>query len=173
MKSETLQSLKERRSIRSYKPEQIKDEELNAVLEAGTYAPTSMGRQSPKMVAVQDPATLKQLSEMNGKIMGEESDPFYGAPTAVIVFAESEESPYVEDASLVMGNLLLAAYSVDLGSCWIHRARQMFKTEEGKTLMKQWGVPENYVGVGICILGYREGDMPVPKERKADYIIRV
>ena len=172
MKLETLQSLKDRRSIRVYKDEQIKEEELQAVLEAGMYAPTSKGCQSPKMVVVQDPTMIKKLSEMNREIMGVEFDPFYGAPTVVIVFAQAEESPYIEDASLVMGNLMLGAYAVGLGSCWIHRARQMFKSEEGKELMKQWGIPEGYVGVANCILGYAACEHPEAKERKADYVVR-
>ena len=172
MKLETLQSLKERRSIRAYQAEQIKEEELQAVLEAGMYAPTSMGKQSPKMVVVQDPETVKVLSEMNREIMGVEFDTFYGAPTIVIVFAESEETPHIEDASLVMGNLMNGAYAVGLGSCWIHRARQMFKSEAGQEYMKKWGIPESYKGVGICILGYPACEHPEPKERKADYVVR-
>jgi len=173
MKRETLQSLKERRSIRSYRPEQIKEEELAAVLEAGIYAPTGMGKQSPKIVVVQEPELVKKLSEMNRIIMGVDFDPFYGAPTVLIVFADSQIPTHVEDGSLVMGNLLLGAYAAGLGSCWIHRAKQMFETEEGKALMKQWGIPETYVGVGNCILGYQDGETPEAKERKADYVVRV
>lgn len=172
MKTETLQSLKERRSIRSYRPDQIKEEELQAVLEAGVYAPTGMGKQSPKIVVVQDQKLVKKLSEMNRTIMGVDFDPFYGAPTVLIVFADSQIPTYVEDGSLVIGNLLLGAYAVGLGSCWIHRAKQMFETEEGKALMKQWGISETYVGIGNCILGYQKGDTPEAKERKADYVIR-
>lgn len=173
MKKETLQSLKERRSIREYCPEQIKEEELTAVLEAGIYAPTGMGKQSPKIVVVQDRSTVKKLSEMNRIIMGVDFDPFYGAPTVIVVFADSRIPTYVEDGSLVMGNLLLGAYAAGLGSCWIHRAKQMFETKEGKELMRLWGVSETYVGVGNCILGYAKGEIPQAKERKAGYIVRV
>lgn len=173
MKTETLNSIKERRSIRAYKPEQIKDEELDLVLEAGTYAPTGMGKQSPKMVVVQDKETVELLSRLNAEVMGVTSDPFYGAPTIVIVFADKNVPTYVEDGSLVLGNLMLAAYAVGLGSCWINRAKEVFAGEEGKKLMAKWGVPENYVGVGHCALGYMDGELPHAKERKKDYILKV
>ncbi|MDD6771505.1 MAG: nitroreductase [Inconstantimicrobium porci] len=169
---ETLEDLKTRRSCRNYRNEQIKDEELNAVLEAGTYAPTGMGMQSPKMVVVQDKETVAKLSKMNGAVMGSSNDPFYGAPTVVIVFADKNRGTYLEDGSLVMGNLLNAAHAVGLGSCWIHRAKEVFETEEGKELMKKWGITDNYVGIGNCILGYAEEFVPA-KPRKADYIVRV
>lgn len=173
MKKETLDSLKERRSIRAYKSKQIKDEELDAVLEAGTYAPTGMGKQSPKMVVVQDKETVSLLSRLNAQVMGVSSDPFYGAPTIIIVFADKNVPTYVEDGSLVLGNLMLAAYAVGLGSCWINRAKEVFAGEEGKKLMAKWGIPENYVGVGHCALGYADGETPRAKERKKDYILKV
>lgn len=173
MKTETLHSMRERRSIRSYKPEQISEEELNAVLEAGIYAPTGMGMQSPQIVVVQDKETIDYLSRLNAKVMGSDDDPFYGAPTVLIVFADSQRGTYVEDGSLVMGNLLLAAYAAGLGSCWIHRAREVFASEEGKALMNKWGIGENYVGIGHCILGYAAEEMPQPKPRKENYIVRV
>lgn len=173
MKNETLQSLKERRSIRKFKDEQITEAELDIVLEAGTYAPTAKGTMSPKMVAIQDRELVKKLSAMNAAVMGSDGDPFYGAPTVVIVFGDTERPNYIQDASLVLGNLLLGAYAADLGSCWINRAREMFDTEEGKLLKKQWGVEEKYVGVGCCILGYPDGDAPAARPRKADYVIKV
>ena len=114
---ETLKDLKTRRSIRAYKPEQITEEELNQVLEAGLYAPTGMGRQSPVMVVVQDPDMVKKLSAMNAAVMGLSSDPFYGAPTVIVVLADSTIPTYREDGSLVMGNLLNAAHAAGLGSC--------------------------------------------------------
>lgn len=170
MKQETLNSLKERRSIRSYEERQITEEELNAVLEAGMYAPTGMGKQSPKMVVVQDKETRDELSRLNASIMGVETDPFYGAPTVIVVFADSNVFTYKEDGSLVMGNLLLGAYAAGLGSCWIHRAKEVFELPEGKELMKKWGIPENYAGIGNCILGYAKGEIPKAAPRKADYI---
>lgn len=171
--NETLKTLKERRSIRKYKTEQIKDSELEAILEAGTYAPTAMGKQSPVMVAVQDPETLAQLSKVNAEIMGNPNiDPFYGAPTAVVVLADSKIPTWLQDGSLVMGNLMNAAASLGIASCWINRAMETFDRPEGQALLKKWGLPETCRGVGYCILGYAEGAVPAPKPRKEGYIVR-
>ena len=171
----TLKDLKERRSIRAYRPEQIKEEELQKILEAGTYAPTGMGMQSPKIIVVQDQETRDYLSKLNARVMGdEEADPFYGAPTVLVVLASKERPTCVEDGSLVMGNLMNAAYAVGVGSCWIHRAREVFGSEEGKELLKKWGVEGDYIGVGHCILGYpADGAVPEAKPRKDDYIVYV
>lgn len=171
--NEVLKCLKERRSVRKYKAEQIKDSELELILEAGTYAATGMGMQSPIMVVVQDPEMIVKLSKMNAAVMGVNSDPFYGAPTVVIVLADAERGTCVEDGSLVMGNLMNAAYSVGVDSCWIHRAREVFATEEGKALLKEWGIEGNYIGVGHCLLGYRDCELPQAKPRKENYIYRV
>lgn len=171
--NEILACLKERRSIRKYKSEQIKDSELELILEAGTYAPTGMGKQSPIMVVVQDKETIAQLSRMNAAIMGTSNDPFYGAPTVIIVLADKTCGTYVEDGSLVMGNLMNAAFSLGVDSCWIHRAREMFESEEGKALLKKWGVDGDYAGIGNCILGYRDMELPKAKPRKSNYIYRV
>lgn len=171
--NETLKCLKERRSVRSYKSEQIKEEELNLILEAGTYAATGMGMQSPIMVVVQDTETISALSRMNAAVMGVNTDPFYGAPTVIVVLADRSRMTCVEDGSLVMGNLMNAAYSVGVDSCWIHRAKEVFDTEEGKALLKKWGIKGDYVGIGNCILGYRSGDLPQAKPRKENYIYRV
>lgn len=174
MTNEVIESMVKRRSIRKYKTQQISDEELNAVLRAGEYAPTGRGSQSPKMVVVQDKETILLLSKINARIMGVNSDPFYGAPTVIVVFADKNCVPtYVEDGSLVMGNLMNGAYAVGLGSCWIHRAKETFETPEGKELMKKWGIGDSYVGIGNCVLGYADMDLPEPKERKKDYIVRV
>lgn len=171
--NETLQDLKSRRSVRSYLPKQISEEELCAVLEAGTWAPTGMGRQSPKIVVVQDQPTIALLTKLNAEIMGTpDADPFYGAPTIVIVFADKRVGTYREDGSLVMGNLLNAAHAVGLGSCWIHRAKETFHLPQGQKLMKKWGLEDFYEGIGHCILGYSAGDA-APKPRKADYILRI
>lgn len=171
--NEVLKCLKERRSVRKYRSEQIKDSELEQILEAGTYAPTGMGMQSPIMVAVQDPETIAKLSKMNAAVMGVTSDPFYGAPTVIIVLADRSRGTYVEDGSLVMGNLMNAAYSIGVDSCWIHRAKEEFESEEGKALLKKWGIKGDYVGIGHCVLGYAK-DAPAPaKPRKENYIYRV
>lgn len=169
----TLLDLKTRRSIRKFKPEQIKDEELDLILESGTYAPTGMNGQSPIMVVLQDKETISKLSKMNAAIMGTDSDPFYGAPTVVVVLADKSRRTYKEDGSLVLGNLMNAAHAIGIGSCWIHRAKEEFETEEGKALLKKWGVPDGYEGIGHCILGYPDGPLPEAKPRKENYIIKV
>ena len=172
--SEVLKVLKERRSIRKYKKEQITDEQLNQILEAGTYAPTGKGAQSPIMVVVQDEETINELSKMNAEVMGINGDPFYGAPTVVVVLADRGCRPtYIEDGSLVMGNLMIAAHAVGVDSCWIHRAKQVFESERGQELLKKWGVEGDYVGIGHCVLGYRDCEYPKAKERKENYIVRV
>ena len=164
MNNEVLKAMKTRRSIRKYKPEQITDEQLDAILEAGT---------SPVIVVVQKPELIAKLSKMNAAVMGSSNDPFYGAPTVLIVLADPEVGTYHEDGSLVMGNLMLAAHAVGVDSCWIHRAKEEFESAEGKELLKEWGLPENLVGIGHCILGYRDCEYPEAKKRKADYIVRV
>ncbi len=173
MNNEILTNIKTRRSIRKYKPQQITEEELQAVLEAGTYAPSGRGLQGPILVAVQDSATVKQLARMNGKILGSDSNPYYGAPTIVLVFAPADRSTYVEDGSCVLDTMMLAAHSMGLASCWIHREREMFETAEGKALMEKWGVPESYQGIGSLALGYGDGDLPEAPPRKDGRIIRV
>ena len=170
---ETLIDLKTRRSCRKYLPEQIKDEELNAILEAGTYAPTGMGKQSPYIVVVQDPEMISKIAKMNAAVVGMPGDPFYGAPTLLIVFADTQMPTYLYDGALVMGNLLNAAQAVGVDSCYIFRAREVFASEEGKALMQEWGVPETCEGIGNCILGYRaEGGVNEAAPRKEGYIIR-
>ena len=171
--NETIKTLTERRSVRAYKPDQVPEDVLAQILKAGEYAPSGMGMQSAVMVVVQDPETIQTLSRINAFIMGSEGDPFYGAPTVIVVLADPAVGTWREDGSLVMGNLMNAAHAVGLGSCWIHRAYEEFQSPEGKALLKKWGVPENYVGVGHCILGYAKGEARPPKERKADYVVRV
>ena len=155
-------------------PEQIREEALAAILEAGTYAPTGMGRQSPVIVAVQDPETRNALSRMNAAVMGRDGDPFYGAPTVVVVLADPEIGTYLYDGVLVMGNLMNAAQAVGVDSCYIFRAKEVFETAEGKALLRKWGIPEHYVGIGNCILGYgAPGGKQEAAPRKENYIVRV
>ena len=170
--NETLNTLRTRRSVRRYKQEQISDAELNAILEAGTWAPTGMGKQAAVMVVLQDAETIAALSAINAEIMGNPgADPFYGAPTVVAVLADSRSYNWLKDGSLVMGNLMNAAASLGVGSCWINRCDATFEREDGKAYRAKWGLDENYKGVGYCILGYAEGDIPAPKARKENYII--
>ena len=169
MKTTFLDIIRTRRSYRSYKPEQITDEQLNAVLEAGTYAPTSRGLQSPFIVAIQNEALKARLAKMNAEIMGVTTNPYYDAPTYVLVFVPADAPNGVQDASLVLENMMLAAHAQGLGSCWIHREREMFATEVGKELMQQWGLPEGLVGIGALSLGYPEGEPAPAKPRKEGY----
>ncbi|MBQ8368356.1 MAG: nitroreductase [Clostridia bacterium] len=174
MENIVLTSLEERRSVRKYLPKQVEEDKLAAILRAGTYAPTGMNRQSPMMVVVQDPQTRETLRKMNASVMGNpDSDPFYGAPTIVIVLADPNVRTAVEDGSLVMGNLMNAAHAVGMDSCWIHRAREEFASEEGKALLKKWGIEGEWIGIGHCILGYRDCDYPEKRERKDGWIVRV
>lgn len=169
---ETLTDLKTRRSCRKYTEQQVAPELLASVLEAGTYAPTGHGQQSPQMVVVQEPGLLARLSELNARIMGTSRDPFYGAPTAICVFQDTTTTTGHEDACLVMGNLMNAAHAVGLGSCWINRGRQMFELPEGAEIKASWGIADNMAGLAVCILGYpAEGGILEPKPRKDDYII--
>ena len=165
-----LENLKTRRAIRAYQDKMPDMKLIEQVTEAGTYAPTGMGRQSPIIVALTDKATRDRLSQLNAAVMGGENDPFYGAPVVLVVLADREVPTYLYDGALVMGNLLNAAHAVGLGSCWIHRAKEVFDSEEGKALLKEWGIEGNYEGIGNCILGYPAGDAPAPKPRKADYV---
>lgn len=170
---ETLTDLKARRSCRKYTTEQVSEDALNAVLEAATYAPTGHGQQSPVMVVVQEPAMIARLSQLNARIMNTTRDPFYGAPTAVVVFEDTSNSTGHEDACMVMANLLNAAHAVGLGSCWINRGRQMFELPEGTEIKANWGLGENMAGLAVCILGYpAEGGILAPRPRKEGYIIR-
>jgi nitroreductase len=174
MNKELLEFLKSRRSIRAFKSEQITDEELDAVLDAGVYAPTGMGTQSPVIVAVQDRETKGQLLRMNARIIGSGDDPYYGAPTVLLVFGSKGTVPYyLEDSCNVLTYLLLAAHAVGLGAVWIAREREMFETEGGKTLLKKWGLSEDLVGVGAVALGYANCEAPKAAVRKKGYVVRI
>ena len=167
-----MNTLLNRRSIRRYKEDQVPNELLDQVLTAGLYAPTGMNRQNIIMVAVRDKETRDLLSRMNAAVMGSDRDPFYGAPCVIVVLGDPEIYPVVENGSLVLGNLMNAAYSVGLGSCWIHRAKQTFETEEGKALLRKWGLKENLVGIGNCILGYAD-ESPEAKPRLDGRIVKI
>lgn len=172
--NEVLKCLEERSSCRSYRPEQLKEADLQAILRAGTYAASGKGRQAAKIIVLQNPEEIAQLERMNAQILGNpEAHPFFGAPTVCIVLTDASIFTCVEDASLVIGNLMNAAWSLGVGSCWIHRAREEFASEEGKALLKKWGVEGDWLGVGHCILGYPTGEYREKAPRKADYIQRV
>ena len=167
-----MNTLLNRRSIRRYKEDQVPNELLDQVLTAGLYAPTGMNRQNIIMVAVRDKETRDLLSRMNAAVMGSDRDPFYGAPCVIVVLGDPEIYPVVENGSLVLGNLMNGAYAVGLGSCWIHRAKQTFETEEGKALLRKWGLKDNLVGIGNCILGYAD-ESPEAKPRLDGRIVKI
>ena len=174
MKQEALEVLKNRRAIRAYKLGQIAEEELNAVLEAGTYAPTGAGKQGVRIVAVQTPEDVAAVDALNAKVLNNPgAHPYYGAPTILLVFETEECVTHELDGAAVCTNMLNAAYAVGLGSCWIHRCKQMFELPEGKALLKKWGLPETVVGVASIALGYADCEQPAAKPRKDDYIVKV
>lgn len=169
--NETISNLIKRQSCKSYNDNVISNEDLNLILEAGEHAPCGMGKQSPIFVVIKNKEEIKKLSKLNASIFNRDDiDPFYGATTLIIVFADKNVSTYVEDGSLAIGNMLNAAYSLGIDSCWIHRARESFKTELGKEYLKKWGIAENFEGIGNVILGYRKSNLPPKKARKEDYI---
>ena len=166
-----LENLLTRRSVRSYQKKEVPEDLLQKITKAGEYAPSGMGRQPCVMVVVRDKELLEKISQMNQAVMGGEGDPFYGAPAVIIVFADKRSGTYLYDGALTMGNLLNAAHAVGVDSCWIHRAKEVFETPEGKELKASWGLDENYEGIGNCILGYREGELPAPAPRKDKFVI--
>ena len=168
--SEVINNMKTRRSIRKYKPDMIPEDVLNRIIEAGTYAATGMGKQSPIIIAVTNKAIRDKFSKMNAEIMGVDSDPFYGAPVVLIVLADKARPTYVYDGSLVMGNLMLAAHAEGIGSCWIHRAKEEFESAEGKAFLKSLGIEGEYEGIGHCVLGYTDGEEPKAMPRKENYV---
>lgn len=170
---DTLETIKTRRSTRKYKSDPVPQELLDKIIEAGLYAPSGMGRQATIILAVTDKAMRDKLSAMNARIMGTDSDPFYGAPAVLVVLAKKGCPTGVYDGSLVMQNLMLAAHELGLGSCWIHRAKEEFDMPEGKEILKSFGIDEAYEGIGHCIVGYADGDTPAPAERKENRVFYI
>ena len=168
--SETLNVLKTRRSCRAYKPDPVEDEKLNAIIEAGTYAATGMGKQSPIIIVVKDKALRDKLMKMNAAIMGMDIDPFYGAPELLIVLADKAIPTYIYDGSLVMGNMMNAAADLGVASCRIHRAKEEFESEEGKAILKDLGIEGDYEGIGNLILGYAAAEVSEAAPRKENYV---
>ena len=171
--SEVLDKIKSRRSIRKYKSDMVPQDKMEKIIEAGTYAATGMGKQSPIIVAVTNKELRDKLSAMNAKIMGTNTDPFYGAPVVLIVLADKSRPTYLYDGSLVMGNLMLEAEAQGIGSCWIHRAKEEFESEEGKEILKSLGIEGDYEGIGHCVLGFADGPAPKAAPRKDSYVYYV
>lgn len=172
--NETLNVLETRRSVRAFDPSRMPTDQLiSEVVKAGEYAPTGRGMQSPRIVVITNKAVRDRLSQLNAEVMGVASDPFYGAPVILLVLADRSRPTYLYDGSLVMGNLMNAAHAVGLGSCWIHRAREVFASEEGKQLLAQWGIAGDYEGIGHVALGYALNEPAQAKPRKDDYTVWV
>lgn len=168
-----VEAMLARRSIKRYEARQIPQELLDQILASGTHAASGMGAQSPVIVVLQDAETIEMLEQMNAGIMGVPgSHPFYGAPTVLVVLADASIRTAVYDGSLVIGNMLLAASALGLGACWIHRAKEEFESEDGKALLRKWGLEGNYIGIGHCIVGYPAAQPAPARPRKDNYVIR-
>ena len=171
--NEIINAMKDRRSIRKYKSDMIPSDVIDRICEAGTYAASGKDNQSPIIIAVTDRSLRDKLSAMNARIMGVDFDPFYGAPVVLVVLADRKFPTYVYDGSLVIGNLMLAAHSEGIGSCWIHRAKEEFDSEEGKAILKSLGIDGDYEGIGHCVLGYTDGPQPEAAPRKEGRVYHV
>lgn len=169
---ELLELMKTRRSVRKYKPDMIPQEVIDRIIAAGTYSATGRNMQSPIIIAVTNKEMRDKIAEMNRKIGGWEEgfDPFYGAPAMLIVLADKSCPTYLYDGSLVMGNLMLAAHNEGVGSCWIHRAKEEFQSDEGKAILESLGIKGDYEGIGHCALGYADGDYPKPHDKKSNWV---
>lgn len=174
MENEILKCMETRRSVRSYLPDAVPAEKLDRILNAGLYAASGMGKQSTVILCVTDKSVRDRLMRLNAAVMGADGkDPFYGAPCVLAVLAERSAPTGVYDGSLVLGNMMLAAHAEGLGSCWVHRAREVFDTEEGKQILADAGFAGDYVGVGHLIVGYTDGEEPAAKPRRDGRIRRV
>ena len=172
---ETLECIRTRRSIRKYKSDPVPGELLEKVLEAGVWAPTGMGKQSPTIVAITDREQRDRLMKLNAEIMGTDKDPFYGAPVVLMVLVDKAVPTAENDGELVIENMLLAAHDLGLAACYIWRAKQEVESDEGKQMLADWGLPADvdFEGVGHVILGYADMEAPNPAPRKENYIYRV
>lgn len=169
---DTMEAILTRRSVKRYRPDPVPDGLIDRIVEAGLYAASGMNRQSPILIAVTDKNLRDRLSAMNAKILGMQTDPFYGAPAAIAVLADRSVPTAVYDGSLAIGNMMLAAHELGLGSCWIHRAEEEFDSPEGKAVLRELGIDGDYVGVGHCIIGYADGPLPEASARRPGRVFR-
>ena len=167
---EALETLYTRRSIKGFTDQMPSQTDIDKITKACTTAPTGMGMQSPLIIVVKNKALRDELSKMNAEILGTTADPFYNAPVIIVVLADKSRSTYLNDGSLVMGNMLNAAHAVGLGACWIHRAKQVFESLRGKELLKEWGIEGDYEGIGHIAIGYAAVEPKPAKPRKPDYV---
>lgn len=171
--NETIKTILERRSIKKYTNQKVDEKLIEQIVTAGMYAPSGRNQQSPIILVITKKEIRDKLAQMNAKIMGVDTDPFYGAPVVLVVLADKNCPTYLYDGSLVMENMMLAATSLGLGSCWIHRAKEEFETEEGKRLLASLGISDQYEGIGNCILGYPAEEKVVAKPRKDHYVYKI
>lgn len=169
----TINDILTRRSVKKYKSAPVPQEIIDKIINAGLYAANGMGAQSPIIIQVTNKEMRDKLSKMNADVMGANTDPFYGAPAVLVVLADKNRPTAVYDGSLVMGNLMLAAHALGIGSCWIHRAKEEFESEEGKEILKSLGIEGEYVGIGHCILGYADGEPKPQAERKPGRVFKI
>ncbi len=170
----TIEAMLTRRSVKAYEPTAVPEELLEKIIEAGTWAATGRNLQSPIILAVTNKEMRDKLSRINAEIMGVPAgtDPFYGAPAVLVVLAKKDCRTRVYDGSLVMGNLMLAAHELGLGGCWIHRAKETFELPEGKEILQNLGIAEEYEGIGNCVVGY-PAKAPAEKPRKENWVYYV
>ena len=171
--SDLLTKMETRRSIRAFKADMLPREIIDQIITAGTYAASGMNKQTPIIVAVTNKEVRDTLSRVNAQIMGTDKDPFYGAPVVLVVLADKNWPNRVYDGSLVMGNLMLAAHELGIGSCWIHRARETFELPEGQEILRSLGLEGEYEGIGNCVLGYVEGDYPAAPPRREGRVYHI
>ena len=171
--NEVLKAIKERRSCKKFKDDMVPMEIIDQICEAGTWAANGRGVQAGMIIAVTDKETRDKLSRLNAAVMGADTDPFYNAPVVLVALADKSVPTYVYDGSLVMGNLMLAAHSLGVGSCWIHRAKQVFESEEGKAILASLGIEGEWEGVGNCVIGYADGPAKEPKPRKGNWVYKI
>lgn len=172
--NDTIRNIKNRRSVKKYKSDMVPEELIDEIISSGTCAPTGMNKQSPIILSITNKEIRDKLSKLNAKILGNENiDPFYNAPVILVVLADKNVSTYLYDGSLVIGNMLLAAHSLGLGACWIHRAKEVFESVEGKEILASLGINGNYEGIGNCVVGYIDGEMRETVKIKENYVYKV
>jgi nitroreductase len=168
-----LDFLKSKRSVKQYQHKSIDHNLIEKIVEAGLYAPSGRNSQDVKMLVVENEEVVRKIAQLNASVMGVNMDPFYGAPVVIVVFADKNCHTHIEDGSLVMANLMLEAHALGVDSCWIHRAKETFLTVEGRMIAQNYGIPDNYEGIGNCILGYYEGNYPIASKRKENRVIYI
>ncbi len=166
-------AIKNRRSVRKYTEEKVSQDKVDQIIEAGLWAASGMGRQAPVILQIDDRETRDLVSKLNAAVMNSTSDPFYGAPQVLVVLADRNVRTYLYDGALTMGNMMLKAYDLGVSSCWIHRAKEVFDSEEGKQILEKAGIKGDYEGIGNLIIGYADGEIPAPKDRVPGRVYKI